>query len=174
MRSVDERRRILADLEVVEPLLRTTSTTETVTPIPVPVVADRFEPSPPGRRRKELIRPIRAGLPAGGGSANRDQGRPHGSGVIGCGSSTAPLEHCKVNAATPPRGEGYRSAPMAFPLSRACSGSLGGSPICGFTCGRSWTQIGRFGRGVPATVRDLLAAAPVGRGGSRQRWLGRR
>lgn len=39
----DERQRILADLEEVEPLLRATSTTEIVTTIPTEAVADRLE-----------------------------------------------------------------------------------------------------------------------------------
>ena len=42
-KTAEERRRILADLEAVEPLLRATSTTEIVTTIPVTEVADVLE-----------------------------------------------------------------------------------------------------------------------------------
>jgi RNase adaptor protein for sRNA GlmZ degradation len=42
-KTTEERRRILADLEAVEPLLRATSTIEIVTTIPVTEVADALE-----------------------------------------------------------------------------------------------------------------------------------
>ena len=72
-KTAEERRRILADLEAVEPLLRATPTTEIVTTIPVTEVADVLEtvareaqPSPawgPASDQPELGRACRANEP---------------------------------------------------------------------------------------------------------------